>query len=101
MNKKVMLGGGAVLVAAYVVYATFFLERVAIGGMCKESAMCPGECLGVGGFGDAQKGEVCTKKCDAPSDCPAPSTCQTITVDTADMKNGKVSEGAARYCLNP
>jgi hypothetical protein len=101
MTKKMMLGGGGVLIAAYVVYATFFLERVPIGGLCKDSAMCGGECLGFGGFGANEKGEVCTKKCDGPSDCPAPTTCQDIKIDSLSMKDGKMSAQSARYCLNP
>lgn len=97
MNKKwAVWGGVALLVGAYAIYATFFLERIAIGKMCKDSAMCPGECLA--SLHDVKQ-EVCTQKCEADADCPAPTTCQTISMTS--FKGGDIAESNVQYCLEP
>jgi hypothetical protein len=101
MNKKVgVIIIVAILIGAYAVYAKFFLKRVAIGEQCEASAMCPGECLAVGGLGRYAKGEVCTKACAGPSDCPPPTTCAEIDLTVADPAKG-TSKTKRSYCLLP
>jgi hypothetical protein len=100
MNKKWVMGI-ALVVAAYAVYAIFFLKRIPIGDLCEETAKCNGKCMAFGGFGDNKKGEICTKSCAAASDCPSPTTCQGIKVSTVEMSKGGMTESREKYCLRP
>jgi hypothetical protein len=101
MGKRKWIIIGAVvllLVAAYAVYAIFFLKRVPIGGICEASAMCEGECLGFGDLlPDYGHAEICTKGCSAATDCPAPTTCQQVEVISTDGTG--VGRANKTYCL--
>lgn len=96
MNKKLIIGLLAILVIGYGVYATFFLERVAIGDLCKGSAMCDGECLGFGDLlPDYTHQQICTVKCSSDGDCPKPTSCLSTSVVTL----GETGSSEERYCL--
>jgi hypothetical protein len=100
MNKKIWLGVGAAVVAAYAVYAIFFLKTTAFGAPCQNDQQCKGQCLKMSSDQSSELTEVCTKVCSAPSDCPAPSVCRSIQLTTISTK-GEASTGAEKYCLLP
>jgi hypothetical protein len=86
------------MVMGYGVYARYFLTRVAIGDLCESNAMCPGQCLSMGGLNQYSKGEVCTQSCDLNSDCPRTTVCTDVTVTVVDPHKG-ASQEQRRFCL--
>jgi len=100
MNKKIWFGVGSVIVVAYVVYAVFFLKTTAFGTPCQGDQQCKGQCLKMGSDHSSELTEICTKVCGGPTDCPAPSTCQSIKLTKVSNK-GDISSGAEMYCLLP
>jgi hypothetical protein len=102
MKKKwiIWVAVAVVLIGAYAVYAIFFLEKVPIGGLCKGSAQCAGECIGFGDLlPDYSHKEICTKACASDSDCPSPTRCEEIELISTDGKGTKTEQ--KRYCLPP
>ena len=101
MNKKWLIAGlVAVLVGGYAIYATFFLERVEVGELCKGSAMCEGECLGFGELlPDYSHREICTRTCASDADCNEATECRSVDVIATDGKGSTVAN--KRYCLPP
>jgi hypothetical protein len=97
MNKKILIGVGGIIVA-YVVYAAFFLKTTAVGDPCQESEQCKGQCIKLSHGGGEKLREVCTKTCTSPSDCPAPTKCESLKTMNVSAK-GDVTSGAEMYCL--
>lgn len=97
MNKKMLIGGGAII-AAYAVYAIFFLKRIPIGDLCEDSGKCNGHCIKMTRGGGEKLVEVCTKTCTVAADCAAPTTCRGLKVMNVSAK-GEISSGAEKYCL--
>jgi hypothetical protein len=95
MNKNIIgIGFAAVLIGGYAVYANFFMEKTAIGALCKADASCDGTCLAMG-----NTGQVCTRTCSGPADCPSPTSCQEINLSTVNAKGEVSSKGPSKYCL--
>ncbi len=101
-RKKWILIGIAVLAlaGAYAVYAVFFLEKVPIGQVCKDSAQCEGQCVGFGDLlPDYSHKEICTKPCTGNADCPSTTHCEEVDLITTDGKGTQTQ--AKSFCLPP
>lgn len=100
MTTKVkLIIGGVALLLGLGIWNKFTTPPIPIGAPCEGLGSCPGECLAMGNF-KPDDPKICTQECKSSDDCPAPTSCETITRLTTDGSGGSDFEEVG-YCLAP